>query len=151
MDQISPNRDRKPLLKTPFPICFQHIIAWQLTPPTRVCPLPASVPAGAGPGGGASAPPGGDLPAPAAGAPEQRSHEGRLVLVAVQQQQPESQLWLRPTLQLLHALLPIHAQPRRLEQEHGQYGLLHCCSARRRLVLHLKLFVNRHSTLNEGI
>lgn len=85
-----------------------------------VCPRPAPVSAAAGPGGGVSAPPGGDLRAPAAGAPEQRPPEGRLVLATVQQQQSEPQLRLRPALQLLHALLPVNAQPRSLEQEHGR-------------------------------
>lgn len=121
-----------------FYILFPCLVTHSTLP---VCPPPASVSTGAGTGGGVSAPPGGDLPAPAAGAPEQRSPEGRAVLVTVQQQQSEPQLRLGPALQLLHTLLPIDAQPRGLEQEHGQYHLLlgplvhHCCSVGRRLVL----------------
>lgn len=81
---------------------------------------PASVSAGEGTGGGVSATTGGNLPAPSGGAPQQRSPKGRPVLAPVQSQQPQPQLRLGTALQLLHALLPVNAQPQHLEQEHGQ-------------------------------
>lgn len=79
---------------------------------TLVVAAPGS--AAAGPGGGAPGAPGPDLPAPPAGAGEQRPAEGRPVLAPVQQQQPQ----LRTALQLLHAVVPVHAAPDQLE--HGQ-------------------------------
>lgn len=81
---------------------------------------PASVSAGEGTAGGVSATTGGNLPAPSAGAPEQRSPKGRPVLALVQQQQSQPQLQLGPALQLLHALLPVDTHSHCLEQEHGQ-------------------------------
>lgn len=143
IDQTSPNQQNKDEIKNISSdnlfilyYLFYCLVTHSTLP---VCPPPAQVSTGAGAGGGVSAPPGGDLPAPAAGAPEQRSPEGCPVLATVQQQQP--QLRLGPALQLFHALLPIDAQPRGLEQEHGQYRLLlgllvhHYCSVRCRRVL----------------
>lgn len=81
--------------------------------------LPAQGPVVSGPGGEVPPAAGRDLPAPAAGVPQQRPEEGgRPVQLLLQPQQP--QLGLGPALQLLHALLPVHAQPQRLEPEQGQ-------------------------------
>lgn len=72
-------------------------------------------PVAEGTGGGVPASAGRDLSAPAAGAPEQGSAEGRPLLTLFQPQQLQPQFGFRPALQLLHALLPFDAKSGALE------------------------------------